>query len=48
MVKIQNGLNTIMGGSAVAGGIGGDNQTVLDNTDNPGGVNGPLQPRTNR
>ncbi|WP_312341378.1 hypothetical protein [Chryseobacterium binzhouense] len=46
MVKIQNGLNTIMGGSAAAGGIGGGNDTVFDNTDRPGGVDGSLRPTT--
>jgi hypothetical protein len=44
IVKIQNGLNSIKGGSAV--GIGGGNDTILDNTERPGG-NGPLRPDTN-
>lgn len=42
MVKIQNGLNSVKGGSAVGG---GGNDTILDNTDTPGGNGGSLRPR---
>ncbi|WP_029295923.1 hypothetical protein [Chryseobacterium hispalense] len=45
LVKISSGLNSIRGGSAV--GVGGGNDTILDNTDGPGGTVVPPRPKTN-
>lgn len=47
LVKINGGLNSIKGGSAGGVGIGGGNDTILDNTDGPNATVVPPRPKTN-